>query len=49
MEALHVSAPLNSNIFHCHWLTIIVVASELGDKHDTLYFGLTVSMGYQLL
>lgn len=46
MEALHVSAPLNST--H-HWLTVIVIASELEDKHDTLYFGLTVSMGYQLL
>jgi len=49
MEALHVSAPLNSTIFHHHWLTAIVIASELEDKHDTLYFGLTVSMGYQLL
>lgn len=48
MEALHVSAPLNSTIFH-HWLTVIVIASESEDKHDTLYFGLIVSVGYQLL
>ena len=42
-------SPSNSTIFHRHWLTVIVIASHSEDKHDTLYFGLTVSMGYQLL